>query len=179
MAALAGCGVDNVLVDVDGEELPIMDGSAQEFVDIISRAGIKNLTAPPHTAYRPRGQCARKGQVHLDRAARYAVDQLQCSLQGISARIRRVVDLEWQFPRTGASLAPLASAGTLKLCGPGASPRRLITQRCGAGGRSPNPEGLRFDDEPVRHKILDCVGDLFLAGGHVRGYVRSERAGTK
>ena len=41
MAALAGCGVDNVLVEVDGEELPIMDGSAQEFVDIISRAGIK------------------------------------------------------------------------------------------------------------------------------------------
>ena len=40
-----------------------------------------------------------------------------------------------------------------------------------------NPEGLRFDDEPVRHKILDCVGDLFLAGGHLRGYVRSERGG--
>ena len=40
-----------------------------------------------------------------------------------------------------------------------------------------NPEGLRFDDEPVRHKILDCIGDLFLAGGHMRGYVRSERGG--
>ena len=74
--------------------------------------------------------------------------------------------------------APLASAGTLKRCRRGLALGGSLDNAVVLEGEEVlNPEGLRFDDEPVRHKILDCIGDLFLAGGHMRGYVRSERGG--
>ena len=182
MAALAGCGVDNVLVDVDGEELPIMDGSAQEFVEIISRAGIKNLTAPRRILHIDREVSVREKDKFIS-IVPHDMLSISCSVhfkESARASGQRVVDLvNGNFRELVASARTFGfrrDVETLRARGLalGGSLHNAVVLE---GEEVLNPEGLRFDDEPVRHKILDCVGDLFLAGGHVRGYVRSERGG--
>lgn len=179
MAALRGCDVDNAVVDLDGPELPIMDGSAEPFVRIIRHAGIVELDAPRFVMWLHQVVEVRDG------------DKLALLLPGPHSRITVSIDFgdqvvgaqtfTFEMPRDlfDDELAGARTFGfrdqveALRARGLalGGSQRNAIV--IDANGVA-NPEGLRFADEFARHKVLDCIGDLSLAGvpimGHFYGY---------
>jgi UDP-3-O-[3-hydroxymyristoyl] N-acetylglucosamine deacetylase len=185
MAAFAGLGVDNVLVEIDGPEVPILDGSAAVFVDAIDQVGIvaMNATRRYLKVLRPVRVTQGRGFAELlpnDRAFRLDVE-IDFSTPVIG-RQRRTVDLSPSLFRREISRArtfgfmrdveKLWSAGFAL----GASLENTVA--IGEDGII-NPEGLRYADEFVRHKILDAVGDLSLAGLPLLGTYRSYCGGHR
>jgi len=185
MAAFAGLGVDNVLVEIDGPEVPILDGSAAVFVDAIDQVGVvaMNATRRYLKVLRPVRVTQGRGFAELlpnDRAFRLDVE-IDFSTPVIG-RQRRTVDLSPSLFRREISRArtfgfmrdveKLWSAGFAL----GASLENTVA--IGEDGII-NPEGLRYADEFVRHKILDAVGDLSLAGLPLLGTYRSYCGGHR
>lgn len=189
MAALSGLGVDNCLIEVDGPEMPILDGSAAPFVAAIDQAGIETLAAPrkaikvlksviletdrgvvelhPHANPNARGL---RLEVEID-FANPLIGQQVYGLDLDPAAFRR----EIARARTFGFMQDVSSlwAANRAL---GASLDNTIVV---GDDRILNPEGLRFRDEFVRHKLLDAVGDLSLAGAPIIGRFRSWRGGHK
>lgn len=182
MAALAAYGIDNLHIDIDGPEVPIMDGSAAPFVSIIEDAGLRNLPKSrkflairkPITVIDGEKRVniipSRFFRVTFDIAFEHPCIALQQrSVKVTSETFRR--DLSpartFGFLRDVEQLkaAGLARGGSLK--------NAIVVD----DERILNPEGLRFQDEFVRHKILDAVGDLSLLGYPILGHVRAYKAG--
>lgn len=182
VAALAGMGVDNVLVEVDAPELPVMDGSSESFVFLIECAGLVDLDAPRRVLeiFRPVtiGD-ARKSAALLPATGqslsfeidfpnpvigrqRYAIDLVDGAFKAEIARART-----FGFEK---EVAMLRSMGLAK----GGSLENAVVL---SDDSVLNEEGLRFSDEFVRHKLLDSVGDLFLAGGYIRGQFHGYKSG--
>jgi UDP-3-O-[3-hydroxymyristoyl] N-acetylglucosamine deacetylase len=185
MAALCGLGVDNCLVEIDGPEAPIMDGSAAPFVAAIDRAGVAQLAAPRRyfKVLKPvrvaSGDAVGEFRPH-DRGFRVDVEiDFDHPLIG---RQRLAVDVE---PTTfRRDVARARTFGFLrdvtKLWSAGyALGATLENTLVIADDRVLNPEGPRFPDEYVRHKVLDAIGDLALAGAPILGAYRSLRGGHK
>src|SRR5829696_6123268 len=170
LAALTGLGVDNVLVEIDGPEVPILDGSSAEFVDSIDQVGIvaMNTSRRYLKVVRPIRVTQGRGFAELvpnDRAFRLDVEiDFPTPVIG---RQRKAVELSPSLFRREISRArtfgfmrdveKLWSAGFAL----GASLENTVV--IGDDGIM-NPEGLRYADEFVRHKLLDAIGDLSLAG---------------
>jgi UDP-3-O-[3-hydroxymyristoyl] N-acetylglucosamine deacetylase len=185
MAALCGLGVDNCIVEIDGPEAPIMDGSAAPFVAAIDRAGIAQLPAPRRyfKVLKPvrvgMGEAFGEFRPH-DRG--FHVDVEINFDHPLIGRQRLAVDVEpTTFRREVArartfgfmrDVSKLWSAGYAL----GASLENTLVI---AEDRVLNPEGPRFPDEFVRHKALDAIGDLSLAGAPILGAYRSVRGGHK
>jgi UDP-3-O-[3-hydroxymyristoyl] N-acetylglucosamine deacetylase len=185
MAALCGLGVDNCIVEIDGPEAPIMDGSAAPYMAAIDRAGIVSL--PALRRYFKVLQPVRVEQGNAfgefrpyDRGFRVDVEiDFDHPLIG---RQRLAVDVEPDtFRREVArartfgfmrDVSKLWSAGYAL----GASLENTLVV---AENRILNPEGLRFPDEFVRHKVLDAIGDVALAGAPILGSYRSVRGGHR
>jgi UDP-3-O-[3-hydroxymyristoyl] N-acetylglucosamine deacetylase len=185
LAALHGLGVDNALVEVDGPEVPIMDGSAEPFVAAIDQVGIVALPA------------ARRC-VQVLKPVRVAKGDSFGELRPHGRGLRIETEIEFDHPLIGCqSLAldvepdvfrrELARARTFgfmrdvsKLWSAGyalgASFENTVVI---AENRILNPEGVRFADEFVRHKAVDAIGDLALAGAPLIGAYRSVRGGHK
>jgi UDP-3-O-[3-hydroxymyristoyl] N-acetylglucosamine deacetylase len=183
MAALAGLGVDNALIEIDGPEAPIMDGSAAPFVAAIDKVGFVAQS-------RPR-RCLRVLKtVRVERGAAYSElrpfdggFRLDIDIDFDSAAIgrqRKIIDLDAATFRK--QIAPARTFGFAS------DVKRLWQLGFALGstlensvaledGRVLNPEGLRFSDEFVRHKALDAIGDLALAGAPIVGCYRSHRPG--
>ena len=171
MSALAGLGVDNVHIDVDGPEIPIMDGSAAPFVMMMLEAGLEAQPAPRRFLKVLKPVEVREGDKWV-RLEPYPGFRLEFSIAfdhpAISAsQTRAVVDLsEHAYPRFVARARPFGFVHEVELL------RELGLAQGGSLDnaivldeyRILNPEGLRFPDEFVRHKILDAIGDLYLAG---------------
>ena len=182
MAALAGCGVHNAIVEIDGPEVPIMDGSATRFVAEIQRAGLVE-----------QGQMATllevRETVRVRKGAAYAE---------LSPLARCQIDFTIEFPGTivghqqasldlcnGNFVHELANCRTfcrvediekMRAAGRalgGSLENALVID----GDHYQNTGGARRIDECVRHKMLDAVGDLMLAGAPVLGQYRGYRAG--
>jgi UDP-3-O-[3-hydroxymyristoyl] N-acetylglucosamine deacetylase len=185
LAALAGLGVDNAIVEVDGPEAPIMDGSAAPFVAVIDQVGLRTLGLPRRYIkvlrpvqvaigdafgeIRPNPRGFRiEAEVEFDHALigrqSLAIDVRPDTFRRDVARARtfgfmRDVTTLWNSGYAlGASLE-----NTLVV-----SDHRIL-----------NSEGTRFPDEVVRHKVLDAIGDLALAGGPLLGTYRTVRGGHK
>ena len=185
LAALHGLGVDNVVVEVDGPEVPIMDGSAQPFVAAIDQVGIMTLAAP-------RRYIKVLKPVRISKNGCYG--ELRPHLHGLRVEI----EIEFDHPLIGRQtlaidvepgvfrrelarartfgfmrdVAKLWSAGYAL----GASFENTVVV---AENRVLNTEGVRFPDEFVRHKAVDAIGDLALAGAPLIGAYRSVRGGHK
>ncbi len=185
LAALHGLGVDNAVVEVDGPEVPIMDGSAEPFVAAIDQAGIVTLPA-----------CRRYIQVL--KPVRVAKGDSYGELRPHPRGLRIETEIEFENPLIGRQafatdiepdlfrrelarartfgfmrdVAKLWSAGYAL----GASFENTVVI---AESRVLNPEGVRFPDEFVRHKAVDAIGDLALAGAPLIGAYRSVRGGHK
>jgi len=182
MAALRVCGIDNVYVDINGPEVPIMDGSAAPFIQWIEKAGSKALT-------RPRRYLVVKKQVSISDGDK-KVSIIPSRFFRISFDMRfnhPVVNNQFRSVKLNNNtfrkeIAPartfgfLAEFETLKANGfaQGASLENAVA--VGNDGIL-NEEGLRFPDEFVRHKILDAIGDFSLVGHHILGHVKAYKSG--
>ncbi len=171
MSALAGLGVDNVHIDVDGPEIPIMDGSAAPFVMMMLEAGLEAQPAPRRFLKVLKPVEVREGDKWV-RLEPYLGFRLEFSIAfdhpAISAsQTRAVVDLsEHAYPRfvararTFGFVHEVELLRELGLAQGGSLDNAIVLDEY----RILNPEGLRFPDEFVRHKILAAIGDLYLAG---------------
>lgn len=184
LAALAGLGVDNAVIEIDGPEVPVMDGSAAAFVRAIDQVGARTQNAPRRrlriekpvrvelgaafAEFRPHPRTRFEISIDYDCAVvgrqQLAMDLTPRNFRGRIARARtfgymRDVERLW-----AAGFALGSSLENSIVIGDGA----VV-----------NPEGLRFADEFVRHKMLDTIGDLALAGAPIQGLYRSHRGGHK
>lgn len=183
LAALVGLGVDNCIVEIDGMEVPILDGSAEEWVDLVESAGIATLEAERHylRILEPVEVAEPNRTIRIEPADEYRVtctidfDHPVVGLQTRSTSISR-----GEF---AADLAPartfgfLAEVEALRAAGliQGGSLENAIVLT--PEGGMLNDVGLRWPDEFVRHKIVDIVGDLALFGMPILGHVVADRAG--
>ena len=177
-------GVDNAIVEVDGPEVPILDGSAASFVFLIDCAGIVEQGATASTRSRCGARCASPtampspncgpAALGLDMALSIDFDAAAIGRQALTLRLT-----------PDSFRAELARARTFTLAGEVEQLRAAGLARGGSldnavvvdGARVLNPGGLRMADEFVRHKLLDAVGDLALAGAPLRGRFVAHRSG--
>jgi UDP-3-O-[3-hydroxymyristoyl] N-acetylglucosamine deacetylase len=185
MAALCGLGVDNAVIELDSVEAPIMDGSAGAFVAAIDQAGVVSLPAPRRYTKVLKPVRVSRGDAYgellpYDRGFHIDVEidfdhpligRQSLSMKVEPASFRREVARARTFGFM-KDVAKLWSAGYAL----GASVENTLVV---ADDRILNPEGLRFADEFVRHKALDAIGDLALAGAPILGAYRSVRGGHK
>jgi UDP-3-O-[3-hydroxymyristoyl] N-acetylglucosamine deacetylase len=182
MAALAGCGIHNVLIELDGPEVPIMDGSSDRFVREILTAGVRRLDAP----------------VRIIRV----LEKIEVDYNGVQVSIEPHDHLEIHFSidfpdaaigQQSKCLNMANGAFVRELCSSRTFCRKadvdwMLSQGLGLGGNLQNaivvegekvlsPGGLRHRDEFVRHKMLDALGDIALAGVPVIGRYNGVRAG--
>ena len=179
LAALAGLGIDNAIIEIDGPEVPIMDGSAEPFVEAIDRAGIVTLSVP-------------RRYIQILKPIRVVKREAYGELRPNSRGFRIELDIDFKHPLIGRQgvaydidpatfrrelsrartfgfmrdVAKLWSAGYAL----GASFENTLVIN---ESRLLNPEGLRYADEFARHKALDALGDLALAGAPLLGTYRS------
>lgn len=183
MAALAGCGVDNVLVEVDGPELPILDGSADPFVFLIDCAGLTGQDAAPVAIEVLRPVSVRDGEAFaelrpgpfgLDLSVSIAFQDAAIGRQALSLRLTEDgFRDELARARTFARRQDVAQMQAAGLARGGSLDNAIVVE----GDQVLNPGGLRMANEFVRHKMLDVVGDLALAGGALHGRFISHRGG--
>jgi UDP-3-O-[3-hydroxymyristoyl] N-acetylglucosamine deacetylase len=186
MAALVMQGVDNAVVELDGPEMPIMDGSALPFVKVLDRAGLRTQDAPRRFL-----EVLQPVEV-VDGDKRAALLPAPNAISGFE------VAFEIRFPTAAigaqaidmamdgeAFRAELADCRTFGFLHEVEQLRALGLARGGSlenvvvieGDRILNPEGLRRPDEFVRHKALDAIGDLYVLGAPILGRFEGELAG--
>lgn len=184
MAAAAGCGLHNLLVEVDGPELPIMDGSAAPFVSEIARAGLRVLEAPLEVIRVLQPVEVREGDAvamlepYPGFSMRFTIDFEEAAIGRQSCALD-LADGAFQNElgncRTFCRRADIASMRANGLALGGSLENAIVVD----GARVLNPGGLRRPDEYVRHKMLDAVGDLALAGRPLLARYRGHRAGHR
>lgn len=185
LAAFAGLGIDNAVVEIDGPEMPIMDGSSADFVEAIDQVGLVQQAAPRLYIKVLKPVRVENGRAFselrpADRGFRLEVEIDFAA--GVIGRQKKIVDLSPDVFRNELSRARtfgfirdverLWKAGFAL----GASLDNTVALD---GVRVLNPGGLRYADEFVRHKTLDAVGDLALAGAPIIGCYRSFCGGHK
>jgi UDP-3-O-[3-hydroxymyristoyl] N-acetylglucosamine deacetylase len=183
MAALAGCGIDNAVVEVDGPEVPILDGSAAPFVFLIDCAGIVAQDEPrPSIEIRRPVRVTdgdafaelRPGPSGLDMALSIDFSAVAIGRQALSLRLTpESFRQELARARTFTLAEEIDELRAAGLAQGGSLDNAIVVDQA----RVLNPAGLRVPDEFVRHKLLDAVGDLALAGAPVRGRFVAHRSG--
>ncbi len=185
LAALRGLGVDNVVIELDGPEVPIMDGSSAPFVAAVDQAGIVSLAAP-------------RRYIEVLKPVRVSRGEAFGEFRPYAHGFRVEIEIDFDTPLIGHQIfdtditpdtfrrdlsrartfgfmkdvSALWSAG--KALGASFENTLVLSEN-----RILNTEGLRYADEFVRHKALDAVGDLALAGAPLLGAYRSLRGGHK
>jgi UDP-3-O-[3-hydroxymyristoyl] N-acetylglucosamine deacetylase len=184
LSALAGLGIDNAYVEVSAAEVPIMDGSAGPFVFLIQSAGVEEQN-------RPKRFIRIKRRVAVEEAGKYAIFE---PYDGFKVEF----SIDFDHP----AFASRAQSATVDFCttsfvkevsrartfGFLRDIEALRHQNLALGGsldnavvvddyRVLNDEGLRYEDEFVRHKILDAIGDLYLLGHSLIGSFRGHKSG--
>lgn len=182
MAALAGCGVHNALVEVDGPEIPILDGSAKPFVAGILACGLCALDAPVRALRIRESVEVRNGDAiaRLDPSDRL---EIAFGIEFVDSAIGRqelTLDMangtfvrELSDSRTFCRRSDVEALRANGLARGGSLENAVVVD----GAEVLSPGGLRHADEPVRHKMLDAMGDLALAGAPLIGRYTGIRAG--
>ncbi|WP_323785912.1 UDP-3-O-acyl-N-acetylglucosamine deacetylase [Thalassovita sp.] len=182
MAALSGCGVHNALIDVDGPEVPILDGSSASFVRGILYKGLR-VQAEPVRAIKilkpievTRGDAWARLEPHDELQIDFHIDFTDAAI-GVQKKslamangsfVRELSDCRTFCRQSDVDTMRengLALGGTLE--------NAVVVE----GDKVLSPGGLRRNDEPVRHKMLDALGDLALAGAPIIGRYIGHRAG--
>lgn len=184
MAAFTGLGVDNAVVELDGPEVPIMDGSAAHFIEMIEDAGVRELDGPRRylVVKRPIKVADRDkfillmpaigGELSIDYSIDFAHSHLQS--QSYSGRFsKEEFRHEMGRARTFGFLKDVEMLRANGLARGGSLDNAIVI---GDNGIL-NEGGLRYPDEFVRHKVLDLVGDISLLGVPVIGRLVAHRSG--
>jgi len=182
LAALAGAEIDNVVVELDGPEVPVMDGSAEPFLFLIERAGIVEQDVPRRAikvlkpvrvadenriaALTPANGFSASFRIDFpDEVVRRQDISLVLDAESFRTEIARARTFGFLEDVERLRAAGLARGGSLD--------NAVVV----SGAKVLNQDGLRYADEFVRHKVLDAVGDLYLAGGPIVGHFRGVRSG--
>lgn len=185
MAALAGLRIDNALVEIDGPEMPIMDGSAADFVDAIDSVGLAHQSRPRRYIRILKSLRVESGRAYSELRPASRGLRLDVEIDFDAAPIgrqRRVFDLDPQVFRSEVARARTFGflSDVKKLWQSGFALGSSLENSIALDGNVVlNPEGLRFSDEFVRHKTLDAIGDLALAGAPIIGCYQAYRPGHK
>jgi UDP-3-O-[3-hydroxymyristoyl] N-acetylglucosamine deacetylase len=183
MAALYAAGIDNIVVEVDGPELPVLDGSAEPWMFLLDCAGTTELEAPVLEIEVLRRVTVTDGQAFAElRPSAAGCLDLTVAIEFAAPAIgRQALGLTLR----GDAFREVARARTFTLAQEIAGLRAAGLARGGSldnavvvdGDFVLNPTGLRMRDEFVRHKLLDAVGDLGLAAGRLHGRFVGHRSG--
>lgn len=182
LSALRGCGVDNAYIEVDNLEVPIMDGSAETFAEMIETAGVVAQSAARRALMVRERVWVEAGnrRISIEPAPAYEIDCLIDFPHPLIGVQHRVLVLD-----NGSFGRDIASARTFGFIEEVEALRRANLIRGGSLDNAIvltksgmlNKTGLRFSDEFVRHKILDIIGDFALLGMTLLGRVTAERSG--
>jgi UDP-3-O-[3-hydroxymyristoyl] N-acetylglucosamine deacetylase len=182
MAALAGCGIQNAIIEVDGPEVPILDGSSAKFVAGILDRGVRELDAPVQALRVLKPVEVRVGdgfarfepaetmemRFHIDFEDEAIGTQNKTLNLANGSFVRELCD-----SRTFCRQADVAAMRAAGLALGGSYENAVVVE----GARILSPGGLRHADEAVRHKMLDALGDLALAGAPILGRYTGVKAG--
>jgi len=182
LSALRGSGIDNCFIELDSIEIPIMDGSSEDFIELIAEAGVVEQSSPKHVLRILERVEYEQGdrKMSIEPAANYEID---CLIDFPHPFIERQ---SFHFVFTNGSFGKeIASARTFGFTH---EIEMLRKANLALGGSLDNaivltPDGmlnetpLRFDDEFVRHKILDIIGDFALLGMPIEGKITAEKSG--
>ena len=183
MAAFAGCSIDNVLVEINGPEVPIMDGSSEPFVQMLELSGIVEQELPRHILkiLKPINVIGKGGEnITLLPAKHFSVDfEIDFNSNVIIEKTLDIALVNGTFNhsiRSARTFGFLEDVDKMRAAGLGlgGSLENVVVVD---GENILNNGGLRYKDEFVRHKILDCVGDLYLSGGPILGRVTAYKSG--
>ncbi|MFN3700068.1 MAG: UDP-3-O-acyl-N-acetylglucosamine deacetylase [Alphaproteobacteria bacterium] len=182
MSALRAMGVDNLRIEIDGPEVPIMDGSAMPFVEMIESAGVESLSMP-------------RKMIKVLREVRFEEGGRSVSLKPADHAVF-AGEIEFPHPAIGRQTFSTAllngnfvhDIATARTFGFMKDVEMMRANGLALGGSLENAivlndtsvlnaEGLRYADEFIRHKLLDAIGDLYLAGGQILGAYDSYKAG--
>ena len=181
LAALAASGIDNLYIDLDGEELPALDGSSEPFLKLIEQVGIVRQAAPRRYVKVLKPVEVRNGEsfARIEPCDRLELDvTIDFEDKAIGRQRVEIVPNVRAFrdrlasARTFARMHEVAALQAAGLSKGGSLDNAVIVD----GDKVLNPEGLRFADEFVRHKALDLLGDLYL-GGPILGRITTLKGG--
>jgi UDP-3-O-[3-hydroxymyristoyl] N-acetylglucosamine deacetylase len=182
MAALSACGIDNAILELDGPEVPIMDGSSAPFVEAIRQVGLKTQAAPRRAIRMTKEITCRDG------------DKLVMLKPGIGAKF--MAEIDFPHPSIGRQSHTIelfsgdfeSKISNARTFGFAHEVKALRAMGLALGGSLENaivldesgilnPEGLRHADEFARHKVLDAVGDIYTAGAPIIGHYEAKKPG--
>jgi len=184
LAACAGMGLDNVLVEIDGPETPIMDGSSAVFCELFHNSGLKQQSALrrrirvldtvevrdgvkwARLSPTPDNVLTLKAKIEFETKAIGTQQMAMRLVPGLFAR-------DIAFARTFGFARDVETLKAMGLARGGSLDNAVVID----GDDIVNPEGLRSDDEFIRHKLLDAVGDLMLAGAPIAGQYEAHQPG--
>jgi UDP-3-O-[3-hydroxymyristoyl] N-acetylglucosamine deacetylase len=182
LSACAALGLDNAAIDIDGPEIPIMDGSARDFLEALDQTGLQKQAAP-------------RRMLHIKKTVVYKEGDKEVTLSPANGQyygFEIIFDNDLighqkylHHFREDSYRKEIASARTFGFLHEVEQLRKAGLARGGSldnaividGDKVLNPDGLRFRNEFVRHKILDAVGDLYLAGMQIVGHYHGLKAG--
>lgn len=182
MAALAGCEIDNAVIELNGPEVPVMDGSAEPFVSLIENAGILEQDAPRRALQVLCPVTVRDGDcvASLEPSDGFSValnidfDNKVIGRQGFDHDFStNAFKLDICRARTFGFLHEVEAMRKAGYARGGSLDNAVVID----GDTVMNEGGLRFMDEFVRHKVLDCVGDMYLAGAPLLGKFSGSKTG--
>ena len=184
MATLAGIEIDNIFVEVNGDEIPAMDGSAEGFVSMLDVAGIQEQNAPRRGIYVKSAVRVEHGSAYCEilpserRALEVSIDFKNAAIGKQSIEMEQnSVNFRKHLcrARTFGFLEDIAWLYANGLALGGSKDNAIVLDH---NGVLPDT-GLRYDDEFVRHKALDLVGDLYLAGMPIIGRIQAHCPGHR
>jgi len=184
LAALRSCGIDNLLIELSGDEIPILDGSCAPLVEMINKAGVVSQRLPRYGIWIDRPIEVRQGERYAilspSSIPRITVD-IDFTHAAIGSQSVSIEMIDYVFEQ---EIAPARTFGFAN------EVEQLREQGLALGGSVRNAilldddgvvneEGLRFADEFARHKILDCLGDLALAEAPIFGHLFTHKPGHR
>ncbi|MDR2778649.1 MAG: UDP-3-O-acyl-N-acetylglucosamine deacetylase [Rickettsiales bacterium] len=183
MAAIWACGIDNLIVNVSGGEIPAMDGSSTYFIGKIMKAGIVELPGNTRKLLKIKKELTVEDgdkSIKISPAYNFSVDMsVEFDYGGIDSQHYYFNGSRRKFIRDISTARTFCNYGDIEhmkkngLAKGGSLDNAMVLDENGLV----NPDGLRYDDEVVRHKILDCVGDMFTSGYSIRGAIVANRSG--
>ena len=183
MAAIVGCGVTNLVAELDGPEVPIMDGSAAPFVFLLECAGLVQQTAPQRAVRIRETIRVEDGDKYAELSPGMGFSaELEIAFENCPVIDRQFYSFDLDGPSFKAELARARTFGFRHeveyLQSQGHALGGSLTNSIVVDGdRIMNEGGLRYSDEFVRHKLLDVVGDMALAGAPIFGTFRGFKTG--
>ena len=182
MAAFYGEGIDNALVEIDASEIPIMDGSAVEFVEAIKMAGVKEQNSPRKFINVLKKVEVTDGEKHIsieplnkDLAVDFEIVYKNPLIRTRRREFKQSNDdlTNIYNSRTFCLYEDIDQIKSLGLAKGGSLENAIVVQ----GNKILNEDGLRNRHEFVYHKILDCLGDIMLSGNRIFGHIKTSQGG--